>query len=291
MPAVFRPKTILFATDFLESSRLALDFAVAFAHHYQAKLLIVHVFHLTPFAVEAEVMGNVPSISRKSLNNRMEALAAAAHLAGVEAEWRLIEGWMPDPVITAASEVNPGLLVLGTHGVYHGLGHMLIGSNAEKILNVSCCPTLTVGRHVPAGVSLDVTFERIVYITDFSPESAAACPYAVALQKEFGGRLDVFHLLPEQGDRSPEAQEQRAQQYCEAVRRTIPDGEVTWCEPGKQLEHAYNAEEILERMRWDTAGLIVLGIKGGSQFSRLLQASLAYQLVATAASPVLTIRG
>ena len=44
-------------------------------------------------------------------------------------------------------------------------------------------------------------------------------------------------------------------------------------------------------MRWDTAGLIVLGIKGGSQFSRLLQASLAYQLVATAASPVLTIRG
>lgn len=232
MPAVFRPKTILFATDFLESSRLALDFAVAFAHHYQAKLLIVHVFHLTPFAVEAEVMGNVPSISRKSLNNRMEALAAAAHLAGVEAEWRLIEGWMPDPVITAASEVNPGLLVLGTHGVYHGLGHMLIGSNAEKILNVSCCRTLTVGRHVPAGVSLDVTFERIVYITDFSPESAAACPYAVRCRRSLPDGWTSFTYCPKRETGVPRRRSNRRSSIARRCAGRFPTEKSPGVSPG-----------------------------------------------------------
>lgn len=157
MPAHFSAKTILFATDFMESSRLALDYAVAFAHHYRAHLLILNVLHMPQAAMEEEALGG-PSISRHSCERRLEAFAAGVRRAGVDAEWRLIEGWMPDALQAAVKEIHPDLLTLGTHGVYRGLGHMLLGSNAEAIqfarhmhssfayelVATAACPVLTV---------------------------------------------------------------------------------------------------------------------------------------------------
>jgi hypothetical protein len=109
---------------------------------------------------------------------------------------------------------------------------MLIGSNAEEVLLSVPCPTLNVGRHVPAGIGLDASFEHVLYITDFTPESAAAAPYAVGLSHDFHARLEVCHLLSEHGDKSDEAQHRREERYCDAVRRKLPNGEASWCSPG-----------------------------------------------------------
>jgi nucleotide-binding universal stress UspA family protein len=290
MNTTLRPKTILFATDFLESSRLALDFAVRFAHQYQAKLLIVHVFHMSQAATEAEALDG-PSISRLSCEARLEAFAAGVRRLGIEVEWLLIEGWMPGALLDKAQDIKPDLLVLGTHGVYRGLGHMLIGSNAEEMLLSARCPTLTVGHHVPAGIGPDSSPDYILYVTDFTPESAAAAPYAVALSHDFHARLEVCHFLPPGSDANPQFQHGLAERYCDAVRHRLPGAESSWCIPGAQLEHGATADEILKRTRTDTAGLIVLGIHAESQFARHLHATFAYQLIATAACPVLTIRG
>ncbi|HLI64127.1 MAG TPA: universal stress protein [Terriglobales bacterium] len=284
------PKKILYATDFLENSRLALDYAVAFAHHYHARLLIVHIFCLPQPAIEVEAL-DPPSLSRLSREKRLEAFAAAVRRAGVEADWKLVEGWMPDALLTQVQEIQPDLLFLGTHGVYHGLGHMLIGSNAEATLLSAECPTITVGRCVPGGIAPESSPEHILYITDFTPESSAAAPYAVALSRDFGARLDICHLLPNGSGHNKEANRRLAEQYCDAVRQYVPGSESSWCVPGDQLEHGVTKEEILQRTRQDAAGMIVLGVHSESQFARRMHATFAYELVATAASPVFTIRG
>ena len=289
MSAHFPAKTILFATDFLQSSRLALDYAVAFAHHYHARLLMVHVFHMPQPAIEAEALDG-PSISRLSRENRLEAFASSVRRVGIEAEWRLVEGWMPDALLAQVQEITPDLLVLGTHGVYRGLPHMLIGSNAEAILLSARCPTITVGRHVPGGIGPLSSPDYILYVTDFTPESAAAAPYAVALSHDFHVRLDICHLLPDSAGHSQEAHHQQAVQYCEAVRRYVAGDESSWCVPGEQLEHGASKQEILQRTRTDAAGLIVLGVHSESQFARHMHTSFAYELVATAACPVFTFR-
>jgi nucleotide-binding universal stress UspA family protein len=167
---------------------------------------------------------------------------------------------------------------------------MLIGSNAEEVLLSVRYPTLTVGRHVPAGVGPEIAFEQILYITDFTPESAAAAPYALALSHDFNARLEICHLQPVHPV-SQEEETQAEEQYCEAVRRVIPGSEASWCSPGAQLAHGVKADEILERARRDSTGLIVLGVKAESQFARHLHTSLAFQLVATATCPVLSLRG
>lgn len=281
-------KTILFATDFLESSRLALDYAVAFAHHYKALLLIDHVFHMPQAAAETEALDG-PSISRLSREKRLEAFVAGVRRAGVEADWSLVEGWMPDTLLSQVQEIKPDLLVLGTHGVYRGLEHMLIGSNAEAMLLSARCPTLTVGRHVPGGIGPEAAPDYILYITDFTPESAAAAPYAVALSHDFKARLEIRHLLAHGTEHDREAHHRQAEQYCEAVRRNLPGADSAWCVPGEQLLHGADKREILRRTQSDAMGLIVLGVKQESQFARHMHTSLAYELVATSVCPVFTI--
>jgi nucleotide-binding universal stress UspA family protein len=287
----FRPQTILLATDFLESSRLALDFAVGFAHHYKSELILLHIFHLTPAAAEAEAMHERPSMSRLSREKRLEILATGVRRLGIDAKWRLEEGWMPERLLERTREIAPDLLVLGTHGESAGLQHMLIGSNAEEVLLSVTCPTLTVGRHVPAGISPDISFEHILYITDLTSESAAAAPYAVALSEEFHARIEVCHLVEGDGSDDTQTQRRQADKYCEAVGRVLPGGEPSWCSSRAQLEHGATADEILKRTANDTAGLVILGVRAETQFGRRLHTSMAYRLVAGAASPVFTVCG
>jgi nucleotide-binding universal stress UspA family protein len=174
---------------------------------------------------------------------------------------------------------------------YHGLGHLLIGSNAEAILLSSPCPTLTVGRHVLGGAGPEIFFDRVLYITDFTPEATVAAPYAVALSQEFGAHLDVCHLIAEPVSASPKLHDQLAQEYCEAVKRVLPSAEEAWCTAAYQLKQGALPEDILRRVRADTACLIVLGVKARSLLERHFHSSFAFQLVATAVSPVLTIQG
>ena len=48
-----------------------------------------------------------------------------------------------------------------------------------------------------------VSFQRIVYATDFSPEAAKACVFALSFAHYFGAHLYLCHVLPD-GPRSNE---------------------------------------------------------------------------------------
>lgn len=241
---------IVFATDLLESSRLALDYAVAFAHHYDALLTIVHAFELSTEAREVEMAVHVPSISREQMLSRLKALATGVLRLGVRAEIDLREGDVRNAVLKSVEENNADLLILGTHGIYRGLEHVLLGSNAEKILLSSPCPTLTIGRHVMAGLDLDLNFKRILVVTSDSLESAAATIYATALGSSLGLDIEEHRIS---GD-NPDAQ--------------------------KTLERALVCPD----------SLLVLGVRNRSSWSRHLHTSLAFELVGKSSCPVLSIR-
>jgi nucleotide-binding universal stress UspA family protein len=68
-------KRILVATDFLESSRLALDYAVAFALHFKATVVVLHALELQTPAQDAEIFTSRPSVTRLAAVERIEAIA------------------------------------------------------------------------------------------------------------------------------------------------------------------------------------------------------------------------
>ena len=111
-----RIKQILFATDFLESSRLALDYAVAFAHHFKSTVVLLHAVELSPAAEGAEAVTAQPSLSRKEAEERLEAFAAGLRRTGLEVKTLIEDGTPCQVIISEVKAHAPDLLVLGVHG-------------------------------------------------------------------------------------------------------------------------------------------------------------------------------
>jgi len=129
-----------------------------------------------------------------------------------------------------------------------------------------------------------------VYISDCTPEGAGAAPYAVFFGNEFHAPIDVCHLIPEGDNDDTKLHPVVVEKYCEAIRQVLPDSDTNWGEPSFHLNRAMGAGQILDRAQNQSAGLIVLGIHTESHLGRHLHTSLAYQLLATATCPVVSIR-
>jgi nucleotide-binding universal stress UspA family protein len=281
---------ILFATDFLENSRLALDYAVGFAQHFNATIVMLHVFFLSQAALEAEMSISGPSASRKAAQERLNTLAEGVRLLGLNVEVHVVSGFACDVILESVRTYKADLLVLGTHGIHRGLDHLLLGSNTEKIVLSADCPTLTVGAHVLAGFSLKNHLKEILYFSDFTPEAAAAAPYALFLGKEFHVPVEIGQLLPVVAENNPRLQSQLAEDYCESLKAVIGDSEMDWCLPSFQLKRGMELDQIIERAETQSAGMIVLGVHSESYLGRHLHTSFAYQVLARATCPIFTIR-
>lgn len=284
-----RIRRILFATDFLENSRLGLDYAVAFAHKFQATLVLLHAIELPSSAVAAELVTARASLSREAAQERLRAFASGVRRTGIDVDILVKNGTPCQVVLNAVNEVSPDLLILGVHGVHRGLDHLLIGSNTEKILMSVGCPTLSVGAHVLTGIDLRLNLNEILYCSDFTPEAAAAAPYALWLSEEFNVPAEVCHLAPTPMEATGDTARQTAERYCDALRREAPEIAEAWCTTAFQLQHGMTLDQIVERAEVETAGLIVLGVHTDSQFGRHLHTSFAYQLLTKAVCPVLTV--
>lgn len=145
---------ILVPTDFSPPSDAALDYARDLARHFGASIDLVHVFD-DPFTSGAFVGDGtvmMPVELRESLEmharEQLEARNAvhAGELAGSEAA--LLMGAPAKRIVERAKEDGADLIVMGTHG-RSGLGHLLIGSVAERVVRTAACPVLTT-RHPDA---------------------------------------------------------------------------------------------------------------------------------------------
>lgn len=280
---------ILFATDLLENSRLALDYAVAFAEHFGASIAMLHVIQLSDAAHAAELEIHHGSVSRLAAEERLNVLASGVRRLGVAVEATVVDGLTCETILKAVVEHKADLLVLGVHGVHRGIEHLLIGSNTEKIMLSATCPILTVGAHVLTGFDIKLHVKEILLFSDFSADSASAAPYALKLAKEFGLPVDVCQLLPVVAERNARLMKQLAEDYCQSIKDVLDDDNSKWVQPAFQLTRGMQLEQIVDRAKSQHAGLIVLGAHAESLVARRLHASFAYQVLGRAACPVLTI--
>ena len=140
---------ILVPTDFSESAKYALPFAIDLARQYSAKLTILHVVEpiVTPvdFAwgtysfpdVEKQLSGYV----EKSLASIIEEEIPSE----IESETTTLHGKSWREIVSYAKTNEMDLIVMATHGL-SGFSHALYGSTAEKVVRKAPCPVLTI-RH------------------------------------------------------------------------------------------------------------------------------------------------
>lgn len=148
-------RKILVPMDGSDTAARGLDEAIALAKVTGGTLKLLHVIDAFPVAGEmmtsdtwAALMGGLQQAGRELLS-RAVARAAASK---VEATTRIAEmtaGRVADVILDEAKAAGCDLIVMGTHG-RRGFKHLMLGSDAERVLQLSTLPVLIV-RHAGTG--------------------------------------------------------------------------------------------------------------------------------------------
>jgi nucleotide-binding universal stress UspA family protein len=150
---MIRIKNILVPTDFSDFARYALDYALAFAQAFKAKITLIHVTPEREMDAIRQVStffepGQLEKLmkERESEDQRqLDELIPADLKKGIEVETIHTVGIPFMDIIRTAREKKVDLIIIATHG-RSGLSHMLFGSVAEHVVRKAPCPVLSI-RH------------------------------------------------------------------------------------------------------------------------------------------------
>lgn len=131
---------ILFATDFSDTSKEALEIATWMAKANEASLLIVHVCEPPEALAGMNYQYTVPSTVAEEEQERLKTVAPVD--PDVPFERHLLQGHAPHAIVDFAKDQNADMIVMGTHG-HTGFGRLLMGSVAEHVVRSASCPVLT----------------------------------------------------------------------------------------------------------------------------------------------------
>jgi len=281
-------KNILYLTDFSEPSEKALPFAIAVARKYGAT---VHALHIL-----------APSIARswpKALQTEddlaeVEMQRVQSQLVGVEHETLIAQGREIWPAISQAiTGENIDLIVVGTHG-RTGAEKLLLGSVAEEIFRRSSVPVLTIGPDVRTSTHVP-QFQRVLFTTNFAPQSASAAMYAASLAHENRARLILLHVLRQRRPGKPAEENQFEMSVAEAIHHlyeSVPDVAELGLMREVAVEFGDPGSRIVEVAHQRGADLIVMAVRASEHLAATthLDRGIAYRVAARAACPVLTVR-
>lgn len=141
-------KKILFPTDFSDTSKLAMEYAIEFAREFDAELEIVHVLfdesQIVAFYLPQVTFQNLDKELEESAQKQLDAFTDSyPKLKDVKYSIKLLKGTPFVEIVAEAKSCEADMIVIGTHG-RTGLEHVLFGSTAEKVVRKSPCPVFSV---------------------------------------------------------------------------------------------------------------------------------------------------
>ncbi len=140
-------KTIIFPTDFSDTSVAALPWALDMADTLEAEINCLYVVE-EPQIYSSLDMGAVaiPTTGElvESANSRMK-IFVDEHLLNAPhgAVGNVVIGHAATEIVNSALESGASMIVMTTHG-YSGMKHVLLGSTTEDVLRHAVCPVMSV---------------------------------------------------------------------------------------------------------------------------------------------------
>ncbi|WP_447974651.1 universal stress protein [Nitrospira sp. Kam-Ns4a] len=303
---------VLLATDCSEASASAELYALGLAIACGAALEVVHVLELLP-GLDPEYPVNRLYLEelRSRAAPRLGELIAQAKAAGVSAVGHELVGDPSERILARAREAGTDLIVLGTHG-RTGLGRVLVGSTAARLVAQAPCPVLTVrlahgrpqahgGRQEPGRTAAEaapdrLAIRRILTPVDFSDCSLEALEQAILAAKQFDAALTILHVVEPVAygldftlGGAAEGQALRLRweaKLAELAAVVTAQGlAADWA-----LASGVPGDTILARARDRACDLIVMGTHGRRGLRHLVAGSVAEAVLRAADCPVMTVK-
>jgi len=286
---VLNLKSVVYATDFSPCSQNAGLYAARMAAHFSAKLFVAHAFTLSQAALEVEIGDRKVSQQRVDLNNLLSEEAHFLEMGSVQAIPTLLEGDPKDTITRLADSNEPSMIVLGTHGRSR-LERGIIGSIAEKILRSTRWPALTVGPQVPALSTNALSFRRILFATDFTPDVAFAAAFVVNFAEAFKAGIDVLNVVYDDAINDPKLLADIRSRFFPVVDGLVSQHARAFCDPKTFVAIGSAHDRIIEHVRDNSIDLLVLSIRNASHLRMEMRTSGVFRIIVDAECPVLTIR-
>jgi nucleotide-binding universal stress UspA family protein len=152
-------KNVLVAIDFDAGSDTAVEYGRELARSFGARLHLLHVMENPFLRAMVNDPRDVEAGTIRQLQSRLtDADRTALHaVAAVRTS-----DWPADEIVRYARSERIDLIVIGTHG-RPWVGHLLMGSVAERVVRTAPCPVLTV-RHSEHDVVVPDTIKTVTPI-------------------------------------------------------------------------------------------------------------------------------
>ena len=281
--------TILHPTDFSDTADHALGVAVDLATRHGAVLhlfhgLLLHADSPTEPPLDVSAAATTAQAARLVEQDPTRRLpeVRTSHLRAVSAF---------DAIMERVTQLQPDLIVIGTHG-RNGMGRLLMGSTAEKVLRHAPGNVVTVRSAVhlrdPRGP------HRVLVPVDFSVGSARALDAARWLAMGTDTRLHLLHVVEPVSTLSSAGNlerwfdlngdlDQRVERHLREWSDDIDSARWSVAEGNAPAEIARVARSI-------QADLVVMGTRGLNGLVHVLIGGVTEQVCRSCEIPVLGVR-
>lgn len=186
-------ETILVGVDFSTTSEQTCQHALAIARHAGARLVLAHATALPeqPEGLPPSMQDTAAAFLSILRGRAAEAQRDLAELGdrltgqGAEISQLLIDGFADDALVHTAAELHADLVVTGSHG-RRGVGRVLLGSVAERVVRGAACPVL-VARGEPT------PYRTVCVATDFTEAAEHGIDLAIAIAAP-DATIDILHF-------------------------------------------------------------------------------------------------
>lgn len=290
-------RSVLVATDFSQTARAGVDWAIEIAKDHGARIRLVHGLLLANRMTDyVPAPPDFTAALQAAAAARLEEVCDHVRSAGIEVSSDLRLGLPSQAILEAVREEGADLLVIGTRGLT-GVSHLLLGSTAERVVQHSTCPVLSIH---PGDEERRRRIRTVLVPTDFSRDAESATTAATRLLGDDveGARivlLNAYHLpfeytaygtIPTSIDYTRDVEGAAQEKLAEIAAALAEDGLTV---ETRAIE-GYPPEVIVDEAETAGADLIAMGTHGRTGLAHLFLGSNAERVVQNAKCPVLTVR-
>ncbi len=294
-PTAVRPNWhVLCPVDFSDPSRRALRYAAACAARLGGSLSVLYV--IDPLLSTAAVTAgyNPRRLNARTQLELKRFVARAVPAAQDGSVRRLVRmGKVEREILRVAKQVNATFLVVGTHGLT-GPVKLVLGSTTEHVLRKASVPVLAIPPRGPRQPASGWPSGPVIVGIDLGAMALADARAAAAFARELQTDLLLVHVLPRL--RGPvwlprvhgESESERLTRARAALARIAgeldDDLDVSF-----RVARGEVAATLGRLARSNRAGILALILRRKSRLFGPMRGAVTYQVLTTAATPVLAI--
>lgn len=292
-------KTIMCTTDFSDFSNLSVTYAMALAREFDAKLYVCHVVDVSSAVMYGEAMVDISQQHQRMVQYAHEQLEQLT--AGYPIDWEpiVVAGHAADEICRMAKENAADLVVCATHG-RSGLKRLILGSVAERLMQILPCPLLIIRVLQPdADFKKQLSMKRILVGCDFSADSSLALTHGLSIAQEFQSELHLVNVDESLKNQEASNRVQKPEdslfedlqdQLNQRLKGLVSDESCNWCTLKTAVLAGQPYEALSAYAEKNDIDLIVLGVRGRGLVEKLFVGSTTDRVVRRASCPVLAVR-